>query len=225
MLRMDLQLFGGRGSSSGGGGGGGGAKNYEMTPENSQYAIYDDAYEADAALTDGVWEGNLSSDEVDAIKSYTDNGYGRMNKELRGQDPFYYDEDQRAETLNKIYTMESAIDQYELTRDTVFHRGASSRLLGGAESVEQIQSMVGSVVVDKGFTSTGITVGESFSHTLKFHIATGKGKGIGAYVGNLNVYGEREFVFNYGSAFRITGAYEGAGGKVHVNLEYVGRTK
>lgn len=198
--------------------------NEEITSENSQYKVYDNRKEAEDALTSNEWNNSLSYEENQAVKEYTGSAYTDFNGELRGYPP-YMSESQREELHESIDNLTNALDRYELQENTVFHRGASPKLLGGAETVDEIRGMIGSVVVDKGFTSAGITIGESFyDKPLLFHIATSKGSGIGAYIGKQNSFGEKEFLFNRGSAFKITGAYE-KGGQVNINMTYVGSTR
>lgn len=227
MIRMNLQLFGGRGGSSGGGGGGGSrVMNEEVTSENSQYKVYDDRGEAENDLMSSAWNDSLSISEEHAVERYTSNDYHWINGELRGNNPLYMSEPQLKELHTDIDNLTNAIDRYELQNDTVFHRGAGTKLLNGASTLSEVQAMMGSTVIDKGFTSSGVTVYESFTHKpLMFHIMTPKGKGIGAYIGKQNIYGEKEFLFNRGSAFKIVGAYADAYGKVNVNLQYIGNTR
>jgi len=224
MLQMNLQLFGGRGGGSGSGGGGGGAQiiNDEMTLANSGYESYDTAYSADQALQKSTndWEQGLTTEQEDAIRYYTGTyGYDDINDYLRGKtdSPSQKDIDAAAE-------IESAINNYELTDPMVFHRGGNAKLLNGADNVQDIQKMVGSVVVDRGFTSTSSNKSDILGGDITYHIATPAGKGSGAYIKNLSQFkGESEFLFNSGSAFKIIGAYDDYG-RVNVNLQYIGRT-
>lgn len=79
------------------------------------------------------------------------------------------------------------------------------------------------VVQDKAFMSTA-SAGSGFGG-LTYHILTPPGKGIGAYVRPISKYkGEKEFLFNHGSAFVIKGAYKDEYGSLHCNLEYIGRS-
>lgn len=160
----------------------------------------------------------LDPKERNAVVKYTGSGYANMNMYLRGQI------DGSNIVKNRVKNMEQAINKFNLENPTVFHRGSSASLLGGANSVADINKMVGQVVVDKGFTSTSATLGKGFTGKgINYHIQTPSGKGIGAFVqGMSNFASENEFVFNHDSGFKILGAYQ-KHGKVHVNMRYVGR--
>lgn len=88
--------------------------------------------------------------------------------------------------------------------------------------------MVGSTIVDKGFVSTSSLDKGGFvlKAPIKYHIQTPAGSGIGAFIKGISKHkNENEFVFNSGSAFQITGVYQDAKKKTHVNLLYLGRTE
>ena len=108
--------------------------------------------------------------------------------------------------------------------------------------------MTGKTVTDKGFTSTALqkssirgydrgqstyinkTGGRSSNSVVHYHIETPSGKGIGGLVlGPKSKASGRymytpEFIFNRGSQFTITGAYE-KNGVVHCNLRYAGNAR
>lgn len=188
------------------------------------YTNYDTPQESKKGLGLGnggatdQWIKTLNLDERSAVNWYTGSAYEKFNDALRNGDP-----------LNKTQAkndqlLQSAMDKYTLDKPTVFHRGSSSDLLGGAHTVDQINAMVGSVVQDDAYLSTSAHSKGGFGGEIKYHINTPAGKGIGAYVISLSQFPhENEFLFRKGSAFKVTGAYE-ENGQVHCNLEYIGHS-
>ena len=203
--------MGGRGSASG--------------LSGSGFTTYTDVKSSASALGLGnggetdKWMAGLTDKEHKSVKRYTKSWYVDINDHLRGIEPG------SSVIKNDVKNMEQAINKFNLQNPTVFHRGSSASLLGGANSVADINKMAGQVVVDKGFTSTSATSGKGFTYKpIQYHIQTPAGKGIGAFVQGISGYGatENEFVFNHGSGFKILGAYQ-KHGQVHVNMRYVGR--
>lgn len=186
------------------------------------YTEYETALESHEGLgygnggTTDQWIKGLKSSEQDAIQWYTGSAYGPFNDALRNEEPL------NKKQFKNDQLLQSAMDKYELDKPTVFHRGSSSDLLGGANTVDQINAMVGQVVSDKAYLSTSAHSKGGFGGEIKYHISTSAGKGIGAYVMPISYFpNENEFLFRKGSAFKITGAYE-ENGQVHCNLEYIG---
>lgn len=233
MLRLNLSFFGGRGSSSGGGG---------------SYNNFNNVNAANAALgldnggeTDR-WTAGLSKEEKADFNLYTRNGFSKINGTLRklkdGKDV-----NPDSAVGQRINRMEEAINRYKLTEPTVFHRvGNSIGLLdratrmeilsssnGDALELSAIKSMVGQVIHDKGFTSTSASTDKTRStgiiDNLRYHIKTPSGKGIGAYIPKVSHFktAESEFLFNRGSAFKIS-EVRAEKGLIHIDMEYVGRS-
>lgn len=197
----------------------------------SNYTQFYDKDIARNALGEGnggeadTWVSNLSYDESSIVVKYTGSYYREFNKALRSAKG---DETQVSrQMLGERSNLSSAISKYRLKHGTIFHRSSSASLLGGASTVAEINKLVGSVVVDHGFTSATTTYskgGGTMFGDIQYHISTPKGKGIGAWVRPISKHkSEEEFLFNYGSGFRVDGAYESSSGVVHVNLTYLGR--
>lgn len=164
------------------------------------------------------WLGRLSKEESDSIRKYTTSAGSKFNRSIRHDVPLTKSQQSIDGGL------QSAISKYRLDKPTTFTRWGGPSLLGGSSTVEAINSKIGQVVHDKSYTSASAT-GSSYSGKIAFHINTPSGKGIGAYVQPLSAHkSENEFLFNKGSAFKITGAYTGSNGQVHCNLEYIGRS-
>lgn len=164
------------------------------------------------------WLGGLSKEEADSVRKYTTSAGSKLNRSIRHDVPLTKSQQSIDDGL------QSAISKYKLDKPTTFTRWGGPSLLGGADTVEAINSKIGQVVHDKSYTSASAT-SSSYSGKIAFHINTPAGKGIGAYVQPISAHkSENEFLFNRGSAFRIAGAYTGNGGQVHCNLEYIGRS-
>lgn len=244
--------MGGRGGSS------------RMSSMSASYRDYYNIEDANAAFGFGnggeadQWTKSLSAEEKRAIHNYSMAGYKNINGKLRklkdGKDI-----DPDSSVGKRVNAIEGAIDRYELNQPTIFHRSGSvfdfmsekevtKMMSNGGYDADLVQnklnSMIGSVIHDKGFTSTSAsrdkrsTAGSSFGR-VEYTIKTPKGKGIGAYIPGASYYkdAESEFLFNRGSGFKITGARrESKTGTTlmgttythtvfHVDVEYVGRSK
>lgn len=201
------------------------------TPPTS-YTEYATPSEAMAALGLGnggetdQWMNGLSKAENKAVYDYSGDAYEELNAALREGRDFKKTDDygNPYDYKNCDTQLEQAINKFTLNTPTTFIRGSNAGLLGGASTVDQINAMVGNVVHDPGYTSTSAHTGGGFGGKITYHINTPAGKGIGAYIRGISMFsGEDEFLFNKGSAFKVTGAYETSNGQVHCNLEYVGR--
>lgn len=178
---------------------------------------------AEEALEEKDYYKKLSEKEQAAITSYTGAGYEKINKYLRGE---IRKEETPIWATKEIPEIKSAISKSELKVATIFHRGSSPALLGGVSTVEGIRKLAkqGKIVTDFGFTSASAVDGHHFKHhQIIYHIKTNPGDGIGIYVGAKSWLDEREYIFGAGSSYLVKGAYMGSDGKVHCNLEYVGR--
>lgn len=178
-------------------------------------------------LSDKQWRKSLTKDERKTITAYTDVWYHSLNGLLRsknGMSSNYY--------MDAVKSMDSAIDKYDLKKETTFIRYSSSSLLGGVKTKEDVQKMIGNVIHDDGYMSS--TIGSDSVDELigkykqvKYLIKTPPGKGVGAYLEPVTIpihKGENEFVFGRGSDFEIVGVAEEAG-KLVVGLLYKGVTR
>lgn len=192
------------------------------TPDG--YSVYeygdDRTVDADMGAFNGgeadSWAAGLSDEEREAVTNYTGMDYKRVNKQLRaGVEPW-----------GEVQAIERALDRFNLPRGIIVHRRSSGSLLGGLTDTAEINQLVGSVIVDKGFTSsttTNGTVNGAFG-PISYHISVPAGRGAGAYVKPVSDNdAENEFLFNRGGCFRVLGAYRDADWHVHVNLQWIGR--
>lgn len=217
--------MGGRGSGSG-----------MVSGRTTSYADYTNINDANNSLGFGnggetdKWTGGLSAEEKRAINNYSRAGYKNINGKLRklkdGEDI-----DPNSPVGKRVNAIEGAINRYELTQPTTFHRSGSifdfmserevrKMMSNGDYNADIVQSkldsMVGKVMHDKGFVSSSAsrdkrsTAGSSFG-AVEYTIRTPKGKGIGAYIVGASHYkdSESEFLFNRGSGFKITGISRG----------------
>ena len=195
-----------------------------LTDPPDGYSVYeygdDRALDADMGAFNGgaadQWAAGLSEAEREAITNYTGMDYRRVNRQLRaGVEPW-----------GEVQAIERALDRFDLPRGIITHRRSTASFLGGVQSLEAINAMVGSVVIDRGFTSSTGTegvVGGGFGG-LAYHIRVPAGRGAGAYVKKLSENDqENEFLFNRGGCYRILGAYRDELGTVNVNMEWIGR--
>lgn len=201
------------------------------------------------------WIASLTKKERSELEKY---GFGAsyysINEQLR--------KEQVSKNMSgRVNAIERAIDKAELKEPIIVSRASGDDLLRGlgvesiytipnkpgdssdairlgmrsaSELVSMVNKNIGSVVVDKAFTSTTAKSGntswqDSALNNFVYHIKVPAGKGIGAYVGGMfdSEYHHKdvtEFLLNRGSAFRIVGAYA-KDGKAHVNMQYIGREK
>ena len=165
------------------------------------------------------WVQGLTSGEKSGTVIYTGSSYMEMNDYLRSDGATSISSKKKT----AIQQTEDALKKGVLEQPTIFHRGSSAALLGGATTVDEIQAMVGQTVIDKGFVSSAATTNVSWGGTIKYHIKTPAGTGIGAYVRPISQHkGEMEFLFQRKSEFRVVGAYKDNQNYINVNLEYVG---
>ena len=174
-----------------------------------------------------TWVLQLGADEQGAINKYTGSYYRQLNAALRKHKDKVRDSSKGTFKTDRD-NIEAGINSYTLRNNTIFHRSSSASLLGGLTNADAInEQLAGKVVVDHGFTSTTTTYrtgGGTMFGDIQYHISTPRGKGIGAFVKPISQHSsEEEFLFNYGSAYKVVRAYRSSTGHTHVDLEYVGR--
>ena len=191
------------------------------------FMAHTDADEIRKQVGNEAWEKRLSDAQKEALDTYINKGYafedinGVLRDPSRGAD---------LETWKMIKDLGRALDDSYLKENVVLLRRSDASLVNGADSAAEVRRMYGEVVTDPGFMSASAKVDfRAYGSTrdVEYHIKVRGGqKGVGAYVQSFadeSNKGEYEFLFNRGSSFRILGAYE-TYGKLHVNMEYVGRT-
>lgn len=190
---------GGSGGSHGGNGSSGGGHRDFSSPGGGGPSA---SREWEGKASEG-WSKSLSSDERDAIQSYTSSGYHEINESLRSggkKDP-------------RVKDLDSAIGKSTIPEDVVVYRGGA---------IDQRFAKAGSVVQDKAFVSTSLQsyYAESYGHRLptetrrklteqgkevaiwKINVKKGsKGAVLGKESSNL---GEGEVMLPRGSKFKVT---------------------
>lgn len=164
-----------------------GAQNYRT------FATGDEAREYFGNSNPGYWD---KAPGYDDIQEYTRNGYSRVNDMLRtGQDNYGY-----PDTDIMIDNIERGIDGYNLKDDIKVYRKSNADVYKNLK--------VGDTFTDNGFTSASVTpeIGGDFGKA-NIEIDVGKGKGVGAFIGDLSSgYGdEGEFLLQRGTKYKVVG--------------------
>ena len=164
-----------------------GAQNYRT------FATGDEAREYFGNSNPGYWD---KAPGYDDIQEYTRNGYSRVNDMLRtGQDNYGY-----PDTDIMIDNIERGIDGYDLKDDIKVYRKSNADVYKNLK--------VGDTFTDNGFTSASVTpeIGGDFGKA-NIEIDVGKGKGVGAFIGDLSSGNgdEGEFLLQRGTKFKVLG--------------------
>ena len=136
----------------------------------------------------------LSEDESNALESYTNVGYRKVNQDLRSEN---------GADCHICPELDSAISKGSLPKETEVFRGADLPL-------EVVSSLTpGAVLSDKGYVSASLSVRKGASFTgvrggepVVFSIKADKGSKALA-VGNHGLYSEYEVLFPRNSQFQI----------------------
>ena len=178
----------------------------------------DDKYDHDAS--NGVfkdWYNNATRAERNAVITYTGSAFDYINNYLRGVSSDL--SDHHKETISR---MDSAMKKFNLPQAITVYRGSSTKLFGGAGTVEALNSMKGTIVRDKGFVSTSVYQGAQFEKKLILEIKYPKGRGRGIYAAPISSHQtEWEFIGARNTDFKIMGARRDEYGNTIVRLNAV----
>lgn len=211
-------------------------------------AVWDrhDGSEADAALIDTAgnsWR-NATKQEKEFVYEYTSH-YCDVNEPLQGRK--YFNTQSKDRFINKVNNITSYIEKSELPVDMWFTRGddglsvIKSRIeFAGGTMPSDIQDLVGMVMQEGGFMSTGSRKGKGFSNRdVILNIYAPQGTKA-AYIEPISAYGngagkswdgiqkfssfsyEHETLFQRGTQMRITKVYQESG-KIYIDCEVVGQ--
>ena len=211
-------------------------------------AIWDkgDGSKADSALIDTAgknWK-NASVKEKDYVYEYTSH-YCDVNEPLQGRK--YSNPQKKERFIEKVNNITSYIEKNELPVDMWFTRGDDglsvirSRIeFAGGKMPSDLQDLVGMVMQEGGFMSTGSRKGKGFGHrSVILNIYAPKGTKA-AYIEPISAYGngagrnwdgvqrfstfstEHETLFQRGTQMRITKVYN-KDGKTYIDCEIVGQ--
>lgn len=172
-------------------------------------------YEYDHFKNDSLsWQGKMSKDELNGVVRYSGSTYRAMNDYLRtGKMGSGYDE-----KLEKLITdCSNGLSKYTIKENLLVYRKSSAALfnqlgvsLGYSfqsreDFVKSINSFAGSIVTDKGFTSTS-TRSKTWGGDVHMEIRVPKGTN-GAYIEHVSQHSsEKELLLNKGTNFKIVSA-------------------
>lgn len=215
--------------------------------ERKNAAVWDkaDGSKADAALIDTAGKNWKSATikEKEYIYEYTHH-YCDVNEPLQGRR--YSNSQSKKRFIEKVNNITSYIEKNELPVDMWFTRGDDgmsvirSRIeFAGGKMPSDIQDLVGMIMQEGGFMSTGSRKGKGFSNrSVILNIYAPKGTKA-AYIEPISAYGrgagkdwdgdqrfssfssEHETLFQRGTQMRITKVYT-EGGKTYIDCEVIG---
>ena len=198
------------------------------------YATWKTQHESEKDLQIDIdkWNKAKSQAAHDALYRYTGSFYMTSNRVLRDSQIKGLSADEvmnhvknRGDTTftDWLKNMDQGLDSYNNTKAFIGFRGAGYSLLGGKKSFSELKSMVGKTVHDTGHMSISTVAGHEFDRDVLYEVKVPKGKGIGAYVGQLSQHrSEAEFLLNRGTVFKIVKVRRENGQPV-VTLEVYGR--
>ena len=139
-----------------------------------------------------VWK-HLNDEQKDAIHGYTDNGYYKINRQLRGLS------EEKEYVKEQIELIDSVLDRSVIREDCWLQRGVEA---DGAEKFLNIESLgytslsqisdpdelIGLRPVEKGYMSCGSSRGTGMNETVTFNIFVPKGTH-GMYLAPVSEYG------------------------------------
>lgn len=159
-----------------------------------------------------IWNKRTTKEALAAVHRYTGSFYTTSNPILRRDEGLSRDEvmhnieqNESASFIEWTKNMDKALDAYDNNTAFMGYRGAGWSILGGHKTKEELKAMVGKSLHDPGHMSVSTVKGHEFStKPVIYEVMVPKGKGIGAYVGQLSQHkSEAEFLLNRGTIFTI----------------------
>lgn len=146
------------------------------------------------------WLKVISKTEINGVTKYTSSAYEDMNMYLRGQYPTTRYDDE-------IKACRSALSKASLPKETIVRRGSDYNMLNELEvgnvTPENKSNFIGSIVEDKGFTSTSPAPSGGFSGKIEYIIKLPQGSQA-MYIDKISKYqGEEELLINCGGKFIV----------------------
>ena len=170
-------------------------------------------------------ENQLTPAEKSAIDDYTGVGY-HVNDYLYTK-PF---EDMSIHYQGLTNRLEDALNKFSLNKGINTTRQTDFKVFKGAHTIDGIKNFLaknGGFVQHNGFVSSGAdNHGVSIAGSgLVIHYKVPPSDGAGAYVRQLGMGGENEYLFNRNAIFHYdaNSLYKGSDGKIHVTAIWVGR--
>lgn len=146
------------------------------------------------------WLSSITATEKNGVVVYTGSAYNDMNQFLRGQ---------RSTTRyqSEIDACRKALEKAKLPRETIVRRGSGYNMLNdlgiGQVTKGNKNQFIGSVVVDKGFTSTSPAPGGGFGGSIEYVIKLPQGCQA-MYVDSISRHkGEEELLINCGGKYVV----------------------
>lgn len=177
-------------------------------------------YEKDHFKNDSLkWQSKMNKDELNAVQLYTGHSYREINKYLRNGLMGSGKDEHMEQIIRNAF---NGLNKFELKEGIMVYRKSSSSLLSDLgvsyseglwgvnqadlkSFVDKINTRIGSVVQDKGFTSTS-TRKDVWAGDVHYEIRVPAGTS-GAYVEHVSVHqSEKEFILNHGTYYKVTGA-------------------
>lgn len=143
-----------------------------------------------------MWLSKLTDEQKKSIYSYTVSS--DINASLANDDLT------KSETI-KVKNIETALNEFYLTKSIVVHRGDSGQMLPSEirNNIKNGKDVVSEEFNVKTFISTSISKG--FKHSYRYNINVPKGKGFGGFIKKHSEYpDEEEFLMNRKLSFKIT---------------------
>ena len=216
------------------------------TAERKNNAVWDksDGQLADDTLRDTAGKAWRAATELEKDKTYEyTHHYCNINEPLQGR--HYIGSQTRQQFTERVDNITSYIDRNELPNDMWFTRGddgmgviASRIKFAGGTMPSDYQDLVGMVMQEGGFMSTGSRKGQDFGHkSVILNIYAPKGTKA-AYIEPISAFGcgdgrswdgvkkfttfsnEHETLFQRGTKMRITKVYN-ADGKIYIDCEVI----
>lgn len=154
----------------------------------------------------------LTEKELEIIENYTEGGFIGFNGVSRGMEESLLKKGYTAESIERVRkqadVLEDVLSRYELDTNIVTHRFERdvSWLTGKGNDVEDLEKLIGTEYVAKGFTSSGM-LPNRFRFTggkadaVHFEIVTPQGTN-GAFL-SMSKKGEHEFLYNRNTKFKV----------------------
>ena len=160
------------------------------------------------------WLKTISKNELESVQEYTGAAYEVMNDYLRGISDKYAGDWEK----EQIKQATEALKKASLPKETIVRRGSNYNMLrelGIDISEENKDKMIGSLVTDKGFTSTSPSLDSGLDGAIEYIIKVPKGSQA-MYIDNISLnQGEQEILINRGGKFIIEDVEFGSQGKVN----------
>lgn len=174
------------------------------------------------------WRNNLSEKDIEIIESYTMSGYRTYNRIMREGEEGYFNhilssgtsEEFRYQQIKEAKRLAEILNDYETQEGFTTYR-----TLGGSFDLDNLP--IGTVeVFDDGFMSTSLLkkkseeFGDEAENVVILNINVGKGKKVGAYIGDLSTHSdEKEFLIKPKTKFKVLG--HSVNRKDGANFQYI----